>query len=405
MERDSRPPVLVLGAGVTALGVLRSLWRAEIPCLSLGTPPGGFVRRSRWFRAAPDVAGIDPARDLAGYLQRCGLDSAVLLPCSDAWTLAVAELDAATAERFPSSVAPTATLQTLVDKGDFAALLRRLDLPHPRTEIVHGEGDIAGLPDAVLEGAFLKPRDSQRFFARFGTKAFRIRGRSDAASSVRAATGEGLSMVLQEYIPGPADHHYFVDGFMDAGGHVRAWFVRRRLRMYPSDFGNSTLMVSVAPEEAAPAIESLGRLLAATSYRGIFSAEFKLDPRDGQFKLLEVNARAWWYVEFADRCGANVCSLAYHDALGLSMPSRRKPEVGRRCVYPYYDLHACLELRARRRLPLLTWARSWLGAAQPVFDWRDPLPALDAVSRLLRDRIRRSTRGKRRLVVEPSVQP
>ena len=54
----------------------------------------------------------------------------------------------------------------------------------------------------------------------------------------------------------------------------------------------------------------------AVSYRGIFSAEFKCDDRDGFFKILEVNARPWWYVEAAACAGMDVCSMAYHDALG-----------------------------------------------------------------------------------------
>jgi len=48
----------------------------------------------------------------------------------------------------------------------------------------------------------------------------------------------------------------------------------------------------------------------------VFSAEFKFDERDGLFKLLEVNARPWWYVDFADRCGVDVCGMAFRDALG-----------------------------------------------------------------------------------------
>ncbi len=86
--------------------------------------------------------------------------------------------------------------------------------------------------------------------------------------------------------------------------------------MFPLDFGNSTCMVSVAADEVAPAVASVERLLAHVGYRGIFSAEFKYDERDGLFKILEVNARPWWYVEFTARCGVDVCTLAYRDALG-----------------------------------------------------------------------------------------
>ena len=103
--------------------------------------------------------------------------------------------------------------------------------------------------------------------------------------------------VFQEYVAGPMDAHYFIDGFVDRLGEVKAFFARRRLLMYPVDFGNSTLMVSVPLGEVAPALESLRVLFSDLGYRGIFNAEFKRDERDGLFKLLEVNVRPWWFVE------------------------------------------------------------------------------------------------------------
>ena len=116
-----------------------------------------------------------------------------------------------------------------------------------------------------------------------------------------------MSVVLQEYIPGSFTEHYFVDGYVDRAGQIKALFARRRLRIYPPDFGNSTAMVSVALARSAQAVDSVRRVLGAVGYHGIFSAEFKRDPRDGQFKLLEVNTRPWWFIDFAVRCGVDVC--------------------------------------------------------------------------------------------------
>jgi len=66
----------------------------------------------------------------------------------------------------------------------------------------------------------------------------------------------------------------------------------------------------------------------------VFSAEFKFDERDGLFKILEVNARPWWYVDFAARCGVDVCRMAYRDALAtrssLSRPIRSDGAVSSR---------------------------------------------------------------------------
>jgi predicted ATP-grasp superfamily ATP-dependent carboligase len=160
--------------------------------------------------------------------------------------------------------------------------------------------------------------------------------------------------------------------------------------MSPPDFGNSTLMVSVPMGDTGTASDTLKSLFADIAYRGIFSAEFKRDDRDGTFNLIEVNARPWWYVEFAARCGVNVCELAVRDALGEAVPTVSTYAVGRRCVFPYYDLHAVRAEVSAGRLGLLGWALSWVGPFQPVFRWSDPLPALGETLKLIGARIRRT---------------
>ena len=55
-----------------------------------------------------------------------------------------------------------------------------------------------------------------------------------------------------------------------------------------------------------------------------------------------MNARPWWYVDFAARCGIDVCDMAYRDALGGDVEPVTGYELGRRCVYPRLDLQSGL---------------------------------------------------------------
>jgi len=339
-------------------------------------------RRSRLFRGAPsNLVGLR-AETLAGALPSLP-PRTVLFPCSDMWARAIAALPDESRRAYPASIAPLAALDILVDKGKFRETLERLDIPHPTTRNLSSVGDLERIADDVFQSSFLKPQHSQQFFARFGVKAFRVGSRAEALERFEMCAANGLEMMLQEYIPGPPTNHYFIDGFVDRNGVVRAMFARRRLRMNPPDFGNSTLMVSIPIEDVGEAAASLRKLLADLRYRGIFSAEFKRDERSGVFNIIEVNARPWWYVEFAARCGVNVCALALADALGEPVQTISRYAIGRRCVFPYYDAEAVrAEMRAGR-VGVLGWARSWLGAYQPVFRWSDPLPALGEILLLL----------------------
>src|SRR6185436_3458571 len=242
-------------------------------------------RRSRLFRGAPsNLVGLR-AETLAGALPSLP-PRTVLFPCSDMWARAIAALPDESRRAYPASIAPLAALDILVDKGKFRETLERLDIPHPTTRNLSSVGDLERIADDVFQSSFLKPQHSQQFFARFGVKAFRVGSRAEALERFEMCAANGLEMMLQEYIPGPPTNHYFIDGFVDRNGVVRAMFARRRLRMSPPDFGNSTSMVSVPLMETGNASTTLDTLFAELAYRGIFSAEFKRDERSGVFNLI-----------------------------------------------------------------------------------------------------------------------
>ncbi len=366
-------PAVVLGGQVTGLGAVRCLGRAGIPVVLLA-PRGDYAGRSRWAgRVEHGLAETSDGAALAAFLQRLGLEQAVVLPCSDQWVRAAATLPADSRDRFRAPVAGSDTIDALLDKARLAELLARHGVPHPRTIEVGGTvPDEVG--DDVLGTWFVKPRDSQAFVRRFGVKGFRLTGRDDAETRLAAAAEAGLAVLLQEYVPGPPDTHYFVDGYVALDGRPLAFFARRRLRMYPPDFGNSTYHVSVPLDEVGDAVAHLRTLLAGSGYVGIFSAEFKRDERDGVLKLLEVNVRPWWYVEFAALCGVDVCALAYRDALGLPVETPAAYRIGRTCVLPGADVRAFRAVRRESGLGLVPWLRSWSGASHTVWRLDDPLP-------------------------------
>ena len=363
-------PALVLGGGITGLGVLRILARADIPSY-LVAGPDDLAFQSRHARAAPG-AGPDGARsDLHRWLTDSPLARAVLIPCSDHWVSAVSRLPAAVEARFPFSVPRPDALEIAVDKSRFAALLARLRLAHPRTWPVSTRGDLQALPSDAFQHAFLKPRDSQAFFARYRVKGFWVNSIAEAEARLTQLSGAGLAVQLQEYVPGPPTSHVFIDGFADRTGTIRALLARRRLRMFPTDFGNSTSMVTIPLREASGAVDAVRAMVEALEYRGVFSVEFKQSAADGRWHALEMNARPWWYVDYAARAGIDVIRQAWLDAQELQVETLGEYQIGRRCIYPYYDFFA---VRAERGSVAL-WLASLPGADQPVFRLSDPGPS------------------------------
>jgi D-aspartate ligase len=393
-------PVVVLSGGVTGLGVLRAHARRGIPAYVFPVAQDDLLRLSRWFRdlpgSGPPAGAVRPGvASLEAALERSGLGAAFLCPCSDDWNRVVAEYAESRPESpFLSVVPPLAALDVLQNKGQLALLLRDLGVPMPNTRLIDGPADLTELPPSEASFYFLKPRDSQSFLAHFGVKGLRVRTVDEARRRLDEVLAAGLSVVLQEYIPGSFAEHYFIDGYVDRQGVIKALFPRRRLRIYPPDFGNSTSMVSVRLDEVPGAIDAVRKVLGAVRYRGIFSAEFKRDPRDGLFKLLEVNARPWWFVDFAVRSGVDVCRMAYDDVRGLELPPVENYEVGARCIYPYYDFFAMQPLLASGEMTYSRWFGEFVRAKQPIGCWDDPVPGLVGVTRVLSAAVRRRLTGR-----------
>ena len=283
-----------------------------------------------------------------------------------------------------------------MNKHKLAETLRRLEVPHPHTVALQTEADLLAVHETDLARYFLKPCSSQAFSARYHVKAFRAGTREQALARFHQVKRDGLEVVLQESIPGPPTNHYFIDGFVDRNRRICARFARRRIRMYPPQFGNSSYMTTVPLAEVAEAVTAVERLVSGMNYRGIFSAEFKLDDRDRIFKLLELNVRPWWYIEFAALCGVDVCAMAYRDALGEEVLPVDSYRVGVNCVHPGLDLTISLKQMFHGELTPGAAIGSWLHAQQAVFHRDDPLPAIVGFAYHIREWIRDSYFLRRR---------
>lgn len=270
-------------------------------------------------------------------------------------------------------------MHLLQDKGEFARLARTHDIPCPLSVPVTTRRELLEFPLAGGGDYFFKPFDSQSFRRRYGVKAMSFADREGALSLWDEHDLGSAGVLIQEYVPGRADDHYFIDGFIDRRGDVITNLARRRTRMYPTDFGNSSLCESVSMDAVGPAWKALDALLRSVSYRGIFSAEFKRDTRDGRFRLLEINTRPWVYIQFANECGVNFCDLYIRDALGEALAVQQPTDTYKTCANLVADFRALRSTPAALRPGSLGIFAIWLSSFKLVFDWTDLRPAMRSV--------------------------
>jgi predicted ATP-grasp superfamily ATP-dependent carboligase len=119
--------------------------------------------------------------------------------------------------------------------------------------------------------------------------------------------------MVQELVQGGDDALYTVGSYLDREGRALGVFSGRKLRQTPPGIGTCRVGEAVWEPEA---VDAALALLRAFGYTGISQVEFKRDPRDRKFKLMEINPRLWQWHALAAKCGVDVARIAYDDLVG-----------------------------------------------------------------------------------------
>jgi len=107
----------------------------------------------------------------------------------------------------------------------------------------------------------------------------------------------------------------------------------------------------------------------------VFKAEFKKDIRDNVSKLLEINARSWWYNSFPSSCGVNIIFTAYLDAIGEEIEIVKNYQTDKQMIYFTEDLKSILVNRFDGGFYFHNWSSILKGNVDWVlFDKQDIRP-------------------------------
>lgn len=367
---------VVVGGDFNGLGIVRSLGRRGIPVCVIDDEHS-ISRASRYcthYVRVPDLR--DHEATVAAVLKtgrRLGLDGWVLYPTRDETVAAFARARVRLAERFRVPTPEWDVTRWAWDKRNTHELAAQLDIPAPRTWYVNGPEQAAALQ---AEGPFaVKPAIKEHFIYATRAKAWRADTRAELVERVRQAAeicGPGEVMV-QELIPGDGTRQYSFCAFFKNGRAV-ASMTARRLRQHPPEFGRASTYVETVEE---PVVEELAvRLLRGMGYYGLAEVEFKQDPRDGRFKVLDVNARTWGYHTLGRAAGVDFPALLFADQAGERVRScRARPGV--RWVRLVTDLPTGVLEVGTRRIGTIEYLRTLRNAdAESVFCRDDPLPGL-----------------------------
>jgi predicted ATP-grasp superfamily ATP-dependent carboligase len=276
----------------------------------------------------------------------------------------------------------------------------RLGIPTPETHFPASHEEVRSLAGQLSRYPYvIKPIEAHRWrlasqhgIAR-GRKGILIRNRQDLEEEC-ARIDDIASTMIQEMIPGPAENLFTFLGYFSARSEAVAYCVRSKIRQNPPGLGYCTLTVSCLQDAVT---EASIRMLTELGYYGLVGVEFKRDPRDGEYRMLEINPRAVNTIGLAAGCGVDLPYIAFQDATGGSVPSSSSWESDVKWLWLAQDLWAARELRSEGRLTVMDWLRSLRGKRVHALFARDDLvPFLRYYSRFAREILTLAFRRMRR---------
>jgi D-aspartate ligase len=374
-RNDAAKGALVIGGAHGSLEIARSLGRRGIR-VWLITDDNPLARLSRYIERSLTWAGPRDDCALSFLVELCqqhDLHGWVLFAGSDDDLCFVAQNHSMLAGLFTLTTPAWDTVRWAYDKRQMNTRAAELGIAYPRTQYPHAHNDPTGV--ALSFPVILKPTVREGRNAFVDAKAWRVDHARDLAGRYEAAKAlvGADTIMIQELIPGDGTAQYSYAAVWDRGAPIGSLVARRR-RQYPVEFGFTSTFVETVD---APEIEAAAaRFLASLNYSGLVEIEFKYDARDGLYKILDVNARAWTWIALGAAAGLDFPAIQWALAMGEDIAPLAVRN-GVNWLYFPRDLVASIQEMAAGRLSPIDYLRTLQRpSASAVFAWDDPWPAV-----------------------------
>lgn len=372
---DPATGVILLGGAHGALAIARSLGRKNIPVV-LVTNDHPLPKLSRYVRRSyewPKPIGAQSLKWLTDLALRENLQNWLVIPCGDNEAQIVARHLDDLRSTFRIQSCPWDRLKLLCDKQLLAEFAASLGVATPRSYQIKSTHDAADTE--VLFPVVLKPGMRLARNAFTLAKAWRADTRDELIERyTEAARLVGAdNVVVQEMVPGTGATQFSYAALWQDGKPV-AELTARRARQYPVDFSYTSTFVEIVGNDEV--VKAARALLTAISFGGLVEVEFKFDERDRQYKVLDVNPRAWSWLALCESAGIDLATMMVRGT--ASAPSEvTSTAQGHAWVNMLRDVVSSTQLIARGDITLTGYLRSLRQKLTfATFAWDDPLPGL-----------------------------
>jgi predicted ATP-grasp superfamily ATP-dependent carboligase len=312
-SHHSKPGAIILGANFVGLAVARSLGARGIRVWTLDSDRSRSIAQFSRFTERFLEVQTQVVETLLYEAQHHDLEGWVLIPVTDEYVELLSMERDRLGRVFRVSSPPMHVACFALDKRLTYKLANELGIDAPWTATCRDldDLDLKRIPYPVI----LKPAVNHHFFPHTNLKALAVESEEELRQRFRQMRHyiPAEEILIQERIPGNGENQFSFCAIASQG-QVRGSLVAQRRRQYPIEFGNASTFVKTIDQ---PVVQEGGRrFLETLEFDGVAEIEFKFDPRDRKYKILDVNPRIWGWHALGKAVGIDFAFLLWCQQTG-----------------------------------------------------------------------------------------
>lgn len=320
--KDSDFVPVIFGSDINTYSMARAFHEAyRVKSTVVGKYPGGpsYASRIVNFIARESIESDATFLDVVdGLAAREAPKKLILLGCGDSYVELISKHRGEFRENVIAPVVSHQQLLDLIRKDRFYASCRDNGIPYPATFIY--ERHMANSFSLGFDWpVIVKPSNGTTWWEHPFPGQKKVH-RVDAPAELKElmdriyASGYPDSLIIQELIPGDDSHMRVLTCYSDQSGKVTLAALGQVLleEHTPKGIGNHAAILTGAQ---APIVKVLTSFLEKIGYVGFSNFDIKHDPRDGTYKVFELNARQGRSNFYVTGSGYNLARCLVEDRL------------------------------------------------------------------------------------------
>ena len=367
-------PAIIIGTHTMGLGVIRALGIMNVPIIAIYYKKDDMGYVSKYVRESYHFP--HPEFEETQFINRlidlgARFPGSPLIPVSDESLKVISKHKLLLQNYFKVACPEWEIVEKLLEKNFTYKLAEAIGVPIPKTIIPTSMDEVISFSKDLSYPCLVKPVESHSYFRLFKRKIVKASDFQQLFSACLEAEQASMQVMLQELIPGADDQGVNYNSYFWEGQPL-VEFTAQKVRSAPPELGSPCAAMSLKVPEV---MENGRKMLNAAGFYGYACTEFKRDPRDGVYKLIEINGRHNLSTLLAVNCGINFPWLHYRHLVEGILPQQNNFREGLFWIDVERDLAYIPRRLFRGKEQLSQIFSPYIHAhVDAVFDPTDPMP-------------------------------